>query len=222
MLREIIFYVVSGGVIGIAIGSLVLRNSRLTLAVLRFLRLGLWLPFLIIFAVREDFILGILAVMLCTVYHYLAARFLLSLQGREIWRHVGREAILQAFFISLISQIPAGYWKWFEFAAMFQPAIGLRVLLMLLIFLFFINWIFRSNFDLAARARATILTRELNSATWCSLCGAILVTAVCLLVWQAFAQPLHFISTSPLDTLKAGYYLLKHHETWNDIRVSLL
>ena len=37
MLRQIIFYVVSGGVIGIAVGSLVLRNARLTLVVLRLL-----------------------------------------------------------------------------------------------------------------------------------------------------------------------------------------
>src|SRR6266705_6449321 len=49
MLRQIIFSLVSGWVLGVAIGSLVLYNSWLSEATIRFLRIGLWLPFLVIF-----------------------------------------------------------------------------------------------------------------------------------------------------------------------------
>ncbi|MGH7772490.1 MAG: hypothetical protein ACREQA_09680, partial [Candidatus Binatia bacterium] len=47
MLRLIILCFVPGGLIGVALGSLILRSSWLTQGMLRFLCLGLWLPFLL-------------------------------------------------------------------------------------------------------------------------------------------------------------------------------
>lgn len=217
MLRLIILCLVSGGLIGVALGSLILRSSWLTQEMLRFLRLGLWLPFLLLFATPvEAFVLSIAAALLCSCYHYLAARYLLGLRGHDVLRLVGRETILQVLFISLIAQIWFEYWKWFEFAPMFQPQTGVQVLVMLLFLIFFINWIFRSNFDLTARRRETVLTKELNSANWSSLGGAVLFTVICLLIWQALSQ------SSPLDALKAGYGLLERGELLGDIKVSLL
>ena len=161
LLRLIIFLSVPGGLIGIGLGSLIHRSSWLTQTMLRFLRLGMWLPFVLIFAVPAWWILGIAAVMLCSCYHYLAARSFLGLHWHAALAHIGREAVLQALFISLLSQIWLGHWKWFEFAALFQPATGFGVLATLLILLFCINWIFRSNLELTASRRATSLTSEL-------------------------------------------------------------
>ncbi len=209
MLRQIIFSLVSGGIIGVAIGSLILYSSWLTQATLRFLHIGLWLPFLVIFAVPETFWLGIVAVMLCTCYHYLAARSLLRLQGHDTRTYAVREGVLQALFISLISQIWVQSWLWFIFP--FVAFLGL------------VNWLFRSSFDVTAEMRATIRIEEVNTATWKSFWEAVLLMVVCLAIWQLFsASRFNFLRVSPFEPINAAYYLFMSGEIWGDIRLSLL
>jgi ABC-type nitrate/sulfonate/bicarbonate transport system permease component len=223
MLRHIIFASVLGGVIGVGIGAIILRSFRLTQAVLGFLRLGLWLPFFLLFATPDAFALSIAAVMLCSCYHYLAAQIFLGLQGREIRTYVAREAVLQALFISLLSQIWLGYWKWFEFAPLNQPATGSGVLIAVLSLLFFVNWVFRSNFDLIAGQRGIILNKDWNSASWKSFCAVLLFAVAFLIIWQMVVS-LRFprFQSSLLGVVEAGYQLLTYGEIYNDIRVSLL
>jgi ABC-type nitrate/sulfonate/bicarbonate transport system permease component len=223
MLRQIIFSLVSGWVLGVAIGSLVLYNSWLSEATIRFLRIGLWLPFLVIFAVPETFWLGIAAVTLCSCYHFLAGRSLLGLQGNELRRYVAREATLQALFISLISQIWVQRWMWFIFAWPRNPAMGFGVLAVLVVFLGFVNWVFRSNFDVIAEMGSTVLSKELSGAGWQSFLGVLLLTVACLATWQLFsASRFNFLHSSLLEALKAAYYLFMSGEIWGDIGRSLL
>jgi ABC-type nitrate/sulfonate/bicarbonate transport system permease component len=223
MLRQIIFSLVSGWVLGVAIGSLVLYNSWLSEATIRFLRIGLWLPFLVIFAVPETFWLGIAAVTLCSCYHFLAGRSLLGLQGNELRRYVAREATLQALFISLISQIWVQRWMWFIFAWPRNPAMGFGVLAVLVVFLGFVNWVFRSNFDVIAEKGSTVLSKELSGAGWQSFLGVLLLTVACLATWQLFsAARFNFLHSSLLEALKAAYYLFMSGEIWGDIGRSLL
>lgn len=223
LLRHVIFASVSGGVIGVGIGAIVLRSSRLTQTVLHFLRLGLWLPFFLFFATPDAFALSIAAVMLCSCYHYLAAQIFLGLQGREVRTYVAREAVLQALFISLLSQIWLGYWKWFEFAPLNQPATGWGALIAVLSLLFFINWIFRSNFDLTAEQRGIILNKDWNSASWKSSCAVLLFAVALLIIWQMVVS-LRFprFQSSLLGVVEAGYQLLTYGEIYDDIWVSLL
>lgn len=157
MLRLIILFFVSGGLIGIAIGSLSCRSSWLTHAVLHFLRFGLWLPFIVIFAVPDVFLLGIAAVTLSSCYHCVAARSILGLQGREAWTYVLREAILHALFFALISQSWFQYWDWSSFPYRGGAGVGFGVLTVLVVILFLVNWIFRSDFELSAGRHGTIL-----------------------------------------------------------------
>ena len=223
MLRQITFSLVSGWVLGVAIGSLVLYNSWLSEATIRFLRIGLWLPFLVIFAVPETFWLGIAAVTLCSCYHFLAGRSLLGLQGNELRRYVAREATLQALFISLISQIWVQRWMWFIFAWPRNPAMGFGVLAVLVVFLGFVNWVFRSNFDVIAEMGSTVLSKELSGAGWQSFLGVLLLTVACLATWQLFsAARFNFLHSSLLEALKAAYYLFMSGEIWGDIGRSLL
>lgn len=223
MVRQIIFLFVPAGIVGMAAGCLIELNSSLTNVLLRFFRIGLWLPFFMIFALPDKFALGLAAVMLCSCYHYLIARFYLELQGYAALTYVGRETFLQAWLISLISQIWGGPWKWYEFSARFAPSDGFTCLAMLIVLSFLVNWFFRSNFDLTAQRRKIILAREFDNANWNTLRGTFLITIVCLLIWLTFSQlwP-ELVSSSPLDVLKAGYALFKSGELWGDIGISLL
>jgi sulfonate transport system permease protein len=229
-LRQIIFFTLSGYCLGIAIASLALHSSTLARTALRFLRLGFWLPFLIFFAVAQSFIiLGITAVILCSCYHYLVARLLLGFSRREAWIYVARAAFLQAFFFSLIGEL---WWtNWLSnWMALFKLSeftkavtVGAGVCATVLVFLFLVNWFFRFNFDSGARMRRTIVREELNGASWNSFWRAFLLVVACFLLWQAISPwRLNFLYSSPLEVLRAGSYLFRSGEIWNDIRLSLL
>ena len=224
MLRQIIFSFVSGGILGLTIGSLILYSPWLTEATLHFLRIGLWLPFLVIFAVPATFWLSITAVTLCVGYHYLTARSLLRLERYEALTYSTREGGLQALFIALISQIWVQSWLWFIFPWPQQNArMGFGVLSVLVAFLGLVNWLFRSSFDVTAEMRATIRIEEVNTATWKSFWEAVLLMVVCLAIWQLFsASRFNFLRVSPFEPINAAYYLFMSGEIWGDIRLSLL
>lgn len=224
MLRQIIFSFVSGGILSLTIGSLILYSPWLTEATLHFLRIGLWLPFLIIFAVPATFWLSITAVTLCVGYHYLTARSLLRLERYEALTYSTREGALQALFIALISQIWVQSWLWFIFPWPQQNArMGFGVLSVLVAFLGLVNWLFRSSFDVTAEMRATIRIEEVNTATWKSFWEAVLLMVVCLAIWQLFsASRFNFLRVSPFEPINAAYYLFMSGEIWGDIRLSLL
>ena len=223
MIRDVIFSCGSGGIIGLGIGSLIVRNSALTHSALRTLRLGLWFPFMVLFATPDPFILNFVAVMLCSCYHYLVARCIFGLEGHETRVHVAREAILQALLISLLSQIWTGYWKWFEFAALYQPATGWGAFIALLGLLFFINWVFRSNFDLIAVRRGIILNNDSNNASWKSCLAPLLFAVGFFIIWHAVVS-LRFprFQSSLLGVVEAGYQLLKNGDISGDVGISLL
>ncbi len=80
-----------------------------------------------------------------------------------------------------------------------------------------------------AGVREMILVREVSSRSWSSLWGAMLLVVLCLVIWQILVF-FAYLSSSPLDVLKAGYRLLtvvtaKPNEVglgWKDMGVSLL
>src|SRR3981189_2295437 len=61
MLREVIFSFVSGSLIGVPIGALLLYSSWLTVAIRSFLRIALWFPLVIIFSGAAPIMCGIAA-----------------------------------------------------------------------------------------------------------------------------------------------------------------
>jgi hypothetical protein len=83
MLRQAMFSLVVGGLLGWAIGFVILKSGWLSRATIRFLRIAMWFPFLLLFAVPATFMLGIASAMLATIYHYLTARLFLEFSSRE-------------------------------------------------------------------------------------------------------------------------------------------
>jgi ABC-type nitrate/sulfonate/bicarbonate transport system permease component len=222
MLREVIFSFVSGSVIGVAIGALVLYSSRLTQTMLHFLRLTLWFP--MVFTAMAPFMLGLTAVILCSCYHYIAARSSLGLAAGEARTYAAREAILQALFVSLISQLWVEHWRWFGFSILVKPAMGLAVFATIAALIGFINWCFHSDFVLIANRHAATKAREINAEFWKSIIAFIIGTATCLVIWQlASAARFGFLQTSAYEALAAAYELFSGgHDIWGDIRLSLL
>jgi hypothetical protein len=79
MLRQAMFSLVAGGLIGWGVTHIILKSAWLTQSTIRFLRIAMWIPFLLLFGMPGYFWLGIAATMLAVVYHYLSARFYLKI-----------------------------------------------------------------------------------------------------------------------------------------------
>jgi len=212
-----------GGLIGLTIGALGSRTSWLALSLLRFLRIGFWIPFFVfwplpIWPPKEGYLydpiiwvwlVSVATVSLSTCYSYLAARFILGLERRKLYHHLLRLMILESFFISLISQAWVGEYGWISYFVMRQggTAYGYAALLVMVTFLFLIELSFRSSFILTAQLRSTTITKELPKANRRSLWGVFLFVLMCLVAWHLLRVPLmRYLSlASPIEILKAAY-----------------
>jgi len=248
MLLQMAFISLSGGSIGMILGGLVSVSNWLALSVLRILRIGLWFPLLIFWAFptwppREGFwheaflwvlIVGLTSVTLSAAYQYISFRLHLRLNWRAAMLQAARPIFLQAFFISLISQIwisPHG-WNWFDLGGTNGVAVGYTALILLIIVLFSINFIFHYNFEEAARLRGTFVVMEVTYQRWSSFFGAAFLVAVCTGLWQIYGNKLNRYSLvgSPVEILQAGYRLIisgtgkedLYGLVWIDTGVSLL
>jgi ABC-type nitrate/sulfonate/bicarbonate transport system permease component len=221
-LRQTIFAAVAGGIIGIASAFLVLKSTRITAVVLSSLHPGMWLPFFILFATYDPFTLSIAAVAFCTAYYYLAGVFFLGLSSRELRTYVGREAMLQALFISLLSQLRWEGWYWFDFAFPNELERGIGVSIIILLLLCLVNWSFRADFALTAARRAAIMDKEWNISSWKTLVELPLFAVSLVLLWQMLGLRSINVQSSPHGIIEAAYYLLGQNDIYRDIKASLL
>jgi ABC-type nitrate/sulfonate/bicarbonate transport system permease component len=226
MLTQVVLISLLGGALGVGVGSLIFRGPWLTRAALRFLRIGMWVPFLASSALQMVWLVGLAAVTLAACYYYLASRFILGLDWRNARPQVLRSTILQAFFISFISQVwdPQGF-KWFVITEPGWVFVGYATLILVLVFLVIVDLVFPSSFDQTSTIRGTILWREMAAINAKSIYGAFLLWIACLVFWQLLsAAGLYPLISSPPDTLTMVYRLLITADTLilKDIGVSLL
>ena len=223
MLREVIFSFVSGGLIGIAMGTgtSILYSPWLTAATLRFLRVALWIPLLAIFF-AAPLILGITTAMLCTAYHYLAGRSFLDLQARDAWIYAAREALLQTLLVSLLAQLWVGHWRWFGFLMMNQPGTGLSVFAVLAALVGLINWGFRASFVLTATRHVTLHAKSLSANGGKSIYQFICLTVGLVAIWQLLGPSgLTVVKTTPAEAINVVHQLFLQGEIWGDMGISL-
>jgi ABC-type nitrate/sulfonate/bicarbonate transport system permease component len=218
MLREVIFFFVSGTLVGIAIGMLVLYSSWLTQALRRFLRITLWFPLIIVFIVMAPFAMGVAAAALCSCYYYIAARSLLSLERHPALTYAARETLFQVLLFSLITQLWGKHWQWFIFTMFAKVQLGIEVFAALLVIVGLITWCFRGDFELNANRRASLITGELDPKEGCAdSCDPVTWSHkfTLLIVGCLVGSLLAGVdSTAP--------YRLLGSEIWGDIRLSLL
>jgi hypothetical protein len=134
MVLQVAIVSVVGGAIGLGLAELVLRSEWITSSTIRFLRLGIWLPFFAAWAtptwwIPWDKLLQvsgevkqILAISIPTLptvifaacYSYLSARHTLKLHRGRALMFSFRPTFLHALFFALLAQLflhPAG-WQW--------------------------------------------------------------------------------------------------------------
>ncbi len=208
MLVQLAFASVVGGVAGAALGSLLLFSSWLTQAARRFLRVGLWLPFIFYWPLpiwppgeRDWFLPTVFvwlltagAVTLSTCYHFLSGRSTPGLEHHTTRGHVRNATILHALFITLISQLwlssdTESYgWDWLAVPMWVGVTGAYGVLTFLVVLLFLLDRVFQFSFDRTAEVRGTLLTREVADRNWSSLGGAVLLSLLCLILWYLVSR----------------------------------
>jgi hypothetical protein len=108
MLRQAMFSLVAGGLIGWAVSLVILRNGWLTQAAIRFLRIAMWFPVLAVYAVHDWFTLGIAAAALAAIYQYLAARSFLEFSSLDAFQYAAGEVTVQSLLFTLLAQVWVG------------------------------------------------------------------------------------------------------------------
>lgn len=206
-----------GGAIGLGVAVLVSKSSRLAETAVQFLRIGLWAPFFVFWAVPYWLLpTAIVVVSLFACYRFLGLRVALSLSWREAALKVLREAILQALLFYVLFQVwlPDG---WMIFSNT-KVDVAYTLIVLLLAFVFFLNRIFQSKFTAGAETQGTVLDKQIISrgSHW----GIGLLLVVCFVGWQLFSR--HFRVGSPVAVIETIYPLLASGEIFFDIAISLL
>ncbi len=222
-----------GGAIAGSVGPLIPRGSRLVGPTMRFLRIGMWIPFIIYWALplwspwkftfgrtfAMTSLVSVSVVALSGIYYYLVSRDVLNLKQEDARWWLLRTAILQALFISVFCQLwllPYG-WHWYDFRV--GGAYAASMLILLLVFI--IERSLRTRFDFVSEVRGNILVRELNPITLGTLLGSILITLLLALIWQVLSlSSLEMILSSPRTVLGVCYHLLFQGTFWQDVYVS--
>ncbi len=219
--------VLFGGMTGLILGISCAPFPLFADALIRFLRVVQWLPFLLTWAlpiwppqVRFGIVdwliialINVTAVVLSTWYRYLSRRSLPKREWRRTLLDVGRHAASKALFISLIAQFwlsPNG-WDWFDMMSPGAPDRGLAVLLVLLFLIFLINVIFRSDFEQTANNTVAVIENESQTFNRSSALGAFALGCLCLIIWiysRKFLYSYLFLSY-PLAVINALVDTLK-------------
>jgi len=223
----------AGGTIALAVGPLILRRGWLVGSTIRFLRIAMWIPFIIYWPLpiwgswKLDFGQTILVVLLCSVlvvgfssvHSYLVSRLLLNLTPKDGRWWLLRSAIVQALFISVYSQLwlePYG-WDWYTYRVAGAYAASMLVLLLV----FIIERLLRSRFDYISAIRGNILLGQFDLATVGTLFGSMVIALFLTLIWQVLSlSPLESVFSSPLAVLGVYYHLLFKGSFWQDVYVS--
>jgi len=224
-----------GGLIGIALGSLIARSSKLAMASLRFLRIGQWAPFLLWWPLAELLLLlppnqpipryflvwtiAVPAVALTACYHYLCTRFTLGLEWRKAISEVARVTILQGLFISLMLVLLVWPQFWMVYPWSGRSA-SYAMLFSVGVFLIIVKWVYRSSLDYTGGVRKAILLGELSSRNQASLWGVMLLVLLCLVGWQLLSAT-GYLRVSPASVFNAFSLLISGADIWKDMRVSL-
>jgi ABC-type nitrate/sulfonate/bicarbonate transport system permease component len=234
MVLQIAIVSVVGGAIGLGLAELVLISEWITSSTIRFLRLGMWLPFFAAWAsptwwIPWDNLLKvsgevkqILAISIPTLptvifaacYYYLSARHTLQLHRGRALMFFFRPTFLHALFFALLAQLflhPAG-WQWplgflDEGNRISQPTAAVLLLAGCLFILF--SGI-GPGFAKTADTNAISTLRQIHTSKPSSLFGAAALWLFCFAIWDFFAPLLRdLFAIAPLrNVIRSAYSLL--------------
>jgi hypothetical protein len=231
-MAQVILVSAVGGGIGATLGALILRSRWITESAIRFLRLGMWLPFFGAWATSiwviewskeiavphwaepslQVAIPIIPTVLLAACYHQLTARYTLVLDRRSAAVYVIRSVVLHASFYVFLAQLwlyEKG-WYWFEHSASTWWARATATIVLLAPFLLVIVWGSSSRFEKTVSTKGIAAFREIRASSWKSFIGAGILWMLCFAVWNAFYVFLRDVfRIAPIrQVIRAAYALL--------------
>jgi ABC-type nitrate/sulfonate/bicarbonate transport system permease component len=232
-LVQIVLVSAVGGGIGATLGELILRSRWITESAIKFLRLGIWLPFLAAWAspawvimqrtgdlaapdqtvlILDVAILIIPTTLFAACYHHLTARYTLELSRRSAALGVIRSVLLHASFYVFLAQLwlyEKG-WYWFEHTSSTWWARATATIVLLAPFLLITVWGSSSRFEKTSRMKSVASFRQIRASNWKSFIGAGMLWMLCFALWSAFNDLLRTIfMIAPLrEVISAGYRLL--------------
>lgn len=221
MLRQVMFSLVAGGLLGWIASLIILKSDWLTRASIRFLRIALWFPFLVVFAALPQTIaFGIAAAMLAAVYHFLTARSTLEFSNGAACHYAAGEVTLQCLFFNLIAQVWMRGWEW-AIAEQSNTTTGFITFALILSLVFFINWTFGRSFAAVCTTRSIQHNKECLISQGSSFLGVALLTVIWLLLWQLICAALLNDSAGPFPAIQRAIELVIGREVRRDINISL-
>ena len=205
---------VFGGGLGVLLGTLIRRSEWLTVSTIRFLRLVMWLPFFVFWALPiwgaepskgseiNNALTNILAgtvasvpvVLLGACYYYHASRELHKSEKSLSRFYVVRSIFPLSLLLCLLWQLfMVNPWPWAWVGS--DPRSGLSWLTAILIATVVIlgNFFFHWSIVGAADLRRNLLRFELRNSSSHSLKGVCILSVVCLVAWQLFQPALKAI-----------------------------
>lgn len=225
-----------GGLIGTALGYLIVQNSKLASASLNLLRIGQWVPFVLSWALvsmlfmapgqqpgRYFFVwtVSIPAVFLGTFYHFLCMRHLLQLDWRTCVTETARLAVMRALFITLVMALSIWLPHWAvnpENTNVLRHYVAVAVLAL---FLVVVNWTYRSGIEQSAVSHREMILANLSRRSDGSAWTAAFIILFVVAIWHLFSLIGNF-SVSPVRVFNAAVSLFSAAEIWRDMRISLL
>lgn len=220
MLRQVMFSLVGGGLLGWGLSLAILKSAWLTQAMIRFLRIGMWIPFLVVVAIHDTFRLGIAASALAAIHHNLVVRSCLGFSTREAFPIAAGEVVFQALFFSFLGQVWSQRWNWMIFGLYGNPITGIMIFGVVVALVWFINVTFRRSF--LAWCETSKRVRESLGVRGDSLRDMILLTAGWLFSWHLTCAIFGYQAFYPLAALQTAGELLFAQSTWSEILTSLL
>jgi ABC-type nitrate/sulfonate/bicarbonate transport system permease component len=205
---QVTFISAVGGGLGTILAELALRSRWITEGAIRFLRLGMWLPFFGAWAAPTwriewskelaapdwtELILRMAIPIIPTAlfaasYHQLTARFTLALDRRSAALYMFRSVVLHVLFFAFLAQLYFYYdgWQWFLYSRTEWWERAAATVLLLAGFLLLIAWGSNSGFEKTSRMKAVAAFRQIRASDWKSFLTAGSLWLLCFAVWNAF------------------------------------
>jgi ABC-type nitrate/sulfonate/bicarbonate transport system permease component len=225
-----------GAIIGAGIGRLISRNSKLASGSLHVLRIGQWAPFLLWWVLTSvlsivpterpgrNFVvwtMSIPAVALGSCYHILCMRYLAGQDWqRSICETVGL-AIHRSLLISIVLSLTVWMDNWVVFPGNDNVLRHYVAVAVLALFLFVVNWIYRSGIEQSATLHREIILADLSRRNDGSTWTAAFIVLFFVAIWHLFSLIGNF-SVSPVRVFNAAVTLFSDAAIWRDMRISLL
>jgi hypothetical protein len=212
-----------GGMLGRALASVSEKYVKNCKPIVGLLRLGLWLPVLVMWAVPLESLLGVLSVAMAAGYYHLSLRNLLFLDLRQAKSVATAETILHALLITLLIQVLQSEFGWFMAYDSHGLLMATSALTLILVTLYLLRTRMSYDFAVTADVHTRIVEGVITDDSRLSPSTRLIIASVLLLSWQGLSfLGLDAWISSPWSVAKMMMSdLSAHYALWEDIAVSV-